>query len=590
MTGGEPERTPLNTRTVGAFDRPAYRVERLVYESSPGLHIPANLYIPKNARPPYPGVLFQMGHSLNGKAAAPYQYCCQGLAHLGFLVLAFDPMGQGERTYYPNPETGLTRLGSADDEHTLPGKQLLLVGDSAARLQTWDAVRSLDVLASHPLVDPQRLASTGQSGGGTLTMLLAAVDDRLACAAITCANTENHAVRNFNPPGSTDDAEQNLTGSGREGVDRWDLLWPLAPKPLLVAVSARDAFGTYSPRYIEDGRAEFARLENAYRLLGAESKISWYETPMPHSLAPDMRLEVYRWFAQWLQGRTGEISEPEVHAEEDRTLWVSETGNVVRSLGGKTPQRLAAEQRNDAPKTPSPELIRSLLHLEMPAAPGLIEKGRVPSRACHAEAVEISVNAEVAVPAWRFSPVKQASRATVIILEPGGRSGRWGEDSLYQQLAARGLTVCAPDLRGVGDLAPEFPRHSARHAVWHQTEEAYAWASLMLGRPLLGQRVTDLIAIVRALSVPKITLAASGKMTVPALFAAALEPHIGRLVLSGGVASFRSLVDAIQPEIPAANIIPGLLRHFDLPQLEAAVKPVRLEPIEWTVDGLARLF
>jgi cephalosporin-C deacetylase-like acetyl esterase len=100
------------------------------------------------------------------------------LARLGYIVLAFDPMGQGERVYYPNA-AGQTRLASSDDEHTYPGKQMLLVGDTATRFQVWDAIRSLDYLAGHPQVDPARLASTGQSGGGTLTMLLAAVDDRV---------------------------------------------------------------------------------------------------------------------------------------------------------------------------------------------------------------------------------------------------------------------------------------------------------------------------------------------------------------------------------------------------------------------------
>src|SRR6185436_2621724 len=143
---------------------------------------------------------------LNGKAGDSYQRCCQGLARLGYLVLAFDPMGQGERIYYPNSSGTRTRLRSADDEHTTPGKQLLLLGDSSSRVQVWDAIRSLDYLAAHPLVDPKRLASTGQSGGGTLTMLLAAADDRLAVFLVGAGTTENFVCANFNPPGSTDDA------------------------------------------------------------------------------------------------------------------------------------------------------------------------------------------------------------------------------------------------------------------------------------------------------------------------------------------------------------------------------------------------
>src|SRR5436190_18914994 len=216
-----------------------------------------------------------MGHTSNGKAADTYQRCCQGLARLGFLVLAFDPMGQGERVYYPDAAHSRTRLASSDAEHTTPGKQMLLVGDTCTRMQVWDAVRSLDYLAAHPLVDPKRLASTGQSGGGTLTMLLAAVDDRLAAAAVSMGNTENFACANFNPPGSTDDAEQNLIGSGPVGFDRWDLLYPLAPKPLLVEVSARDFFGTYSPSYLSSGSEEFSKLEAIYRKLGHASHIAW---------------------------------------------------------------------------------------------------------------------------------------------------------------------------------------------------------------------------------------------------------------------------------------------------------------------------
>ena len=219
LAGGMPEPTPLNARVAGTFEREGYRVEKVLYESVPQFHIPANLYIPTTSKPPYPGVLFQMGHSGNGKAYDSYQRCCQGLARLGYLVLAFDPMGQGERIYYPNASLSATRLRSADEEHTLPGKQMMLLGNTSSRLQVWDAIRSLDYLAAHPMVDPKRLASTGQSGGATLTMLLAAVDDRLAAAAVSMGNTENFACANFNPPGSPDDAEQNLLGSGPLGID-----------------------------------------------------------------------------------------------------------------------------------------------------------------------------------------------------------------------------------------------------------------------------------------------------------------------------------------------------------------------------------
>ena len=308
LVGGMPERTPLNARTVGSFERPLYRVEKVVYESQPNFHISANLYVPTVGRPPFPGVLYQMGHTTNGKGDATYQVCCQTLAGLGYLVLGFDPMGQGERTYYPGRVPSRSRLG-ADEEHTFPGRQMLLKGITSTRLQTWDAVRSLDYLASHPLVDPKRLGATGQSGGGTNTMLLAAVDDRLAAVAVSSGITENFACANFNPPGSTDDGEQNLVASALVDFDRWDLLYPIAPKPLLVMVSQRDFFGTYSPNYLTSGIEEFQKLQGVYRTLGHPERIAWFDTPLPHGFSLDLRMQMYNWFARWLKGESQPVPE-----------------------------------------------------------------------------------------------------------------------------------------------------------------------------------------------------------------------------------------------------------------------------------------
>ena len=280
LSGERPERTPLNTHSFGTIERDGYKIEKMLYESVPELHIPANLYIPTTGKPPYPGVLFQMGHTANGKAANTYQWCCQGLARLGFLVLGFDPMGQGERIYYPGSTLTRTRLLSSDDEHTTPGRQMLLMGDTCSRLQLWDAIRSLDYLAAHPLVDPKRLGATGQSGGATLTMLLAAADDRLAAAAVMMGNTENFACADFNPPGSADDAEQNLVGGAPLGFRSLGLALPAegASKPLLIQVSAKDFFGTYSASYISSGTEEFGKLERRpYTTLRAAGRVAWSE-------------------------------------------------------------------------------------------------------------------------------------------------------------------------------------------------------------------------------------------------------------------------------------------------------------------------
>jgi dienelactone hydrolase len=587
LNGGMPERTPLNARTVGSFERKGYRVEKVVYESQPNFYISANLYIPATGQPPFPGVLVQMGHTLNGKAG--YQRICQWLARFGYLVLGFDPMGQGERTYYPGPTLYRSRLG-ADEEHTRPGRQMLLKGDSSMRMQTWDAVRSLDYLAAHPLVDPRRLASTGQSGGGTNTMLLAAVDDRLAAAAVSCGNTENVACADFNPPGSTDDGEQNIVGGGPVGFDRWDLLYPLAPKPLLVLASDRDFFGTYSPNYISSGTEEFGKLKRVYETLGHADRIAWFGTPLPHGLAYDMRIQIYNWFGRWLKGETKAIEEePDSTMEPESMLFVAPSGSVVQSFHSETP--FSMNRKRTVVKSPAP--LETLLALDRPPKTPAATLSRASFRDARIEAVEFAAAPGVWVPAWLFLPKQpEAIKFVVITLEPSGRAS-WHEDQLYDRLAAAGAAVCAPDLRGIGDLTPEFGRHSARNAREHANDEMWAWSSLVLGRPLAGQRVADLLAVVHGLRArpdlkgKSLVLAARGFPTVPALFTAALEPEIDRLYLAGGLVSFQSIVETEDYDHPFGNFVPNLLLHTDLPELAASLAPRRVV-IAGAVDGAGK--
>ncbi len=576
LAGGMPERTPLNPRTTGAFERDSYRVEKILYESRPKFFIPANLYIPTRGTGPFPGILFQMGHSTNGKAYASYQRCCQGLVRLGFVVLAFDPMGQGERIYYPASAGAQSRLGSADDEHTVPGKQMLLYGDTSTRLQVWDAIRCLDYLASLPSVDPKRLGSTGQSGGGTLTMFLACADDRLAAAAVCSGNTENIACRNYNPPGATDDAEQNFLFSGPAGFDRWDTLYPIAPKPLLVGVSDKDFFGTYSSNYLSSGWEEYQKLAGVYKVLGAGDRLDWADTPLPHGLAYDSRLSVYRWFSRWLKNDTNPIDrEPPTAPEHDKTLWVGPTGSVVNDFGSDTPFTLNRNRK----VTKTAVDLAGLVGAARPAAETALRTLRmVPSRDVDIEAVEVQSAPDVWLPAWVFLPRNApAPRSVFLLLEPATRNSRWHEGELYQALASRGHAVGVPNLRGIDDLSPEFPRGRAQYARDHQDEENFSWASLILGRPMLGQWVTDILAVSAALKNrfrgARLVAAAFDKLTVPSLFAAALDPSIAALYLAHGLASFQAIVDAEDYRTSFANFVPGLLNHTDLPDVAAAIAP-----------------
>lgn len=401
-----------------------------------------------------------------------------------------------------------------------------------------------------------------------MTMMLAAVDDRLAAAVVSCGNTENFACADFNPPGSTDDAEQDFIGAGPLGFDRWDLLYPLAPKPLKVLASARDSFGTYSPRYLESGREEFGKLQRIYKLLGHEDRIAWVETPLPHGLAYGLRLHVYDWFERWLRGSDKRIeTEPEVAPEKEEALRVGPSGNVFRDFGAKKPQTLAIEalgtgtvRRGGAGELIKVgELRRSVRSI-----------ARIPAEHGIAEGIEIESAPGVFLPAWRFTPPR--SDRTLIILEPRGRNARWREGELYPELARGGITVVAADLRGLGDLTGEVGRGNPFYTQPHASEEDFAWASLMLGEPLLAQRVNDIVALLRAHRGQRVILAAAGHVTVPALWAASIEPGADTLFLSGGLTTYRSIVETEEYRHTLANFLPGVLKHTDLPQIAGALK------------------
>jgi len=581
LVGGQPERTPLNARVTGEFDRPGYRLQKVVYESQPGIVISANLYLPARGKPPYPGILFQMGHAGNGKAYPSYQKCCQGLARLGYLVLAFDPMGQGERINYPDAGGIATRLSSVDEEHTLPGKQFLLLGNSATRYQVWDAVRSLDYLAEHPLVDATRLAATGQSGGGTVTMLLACVDNRLNAAAISSGNTENFATAKFQAPGSTDDAEQDLVGSGPPAFDRWDLLYPLAPKPLLIQVSAHDFFGTYSPRYLDDGREQYEKLAKVYEICGHPDHLAWNSTPLTHGLSYSLRLGIYQWFEQWLMKSPRRINEePPVSPETEQTLWTGPTGNVNRDFASLRPFDWV--KREASRITPDRQALdwKTLLPYKVPASSlHLRVLSQAHLRDAQAVAAEVNSAAGVWIPLWAFLPAKpDPERLPLLVLDDRGRNAGVAEDGLCHRLAQAGRAVYAADIRGIGDTRPEAGPGNPGYTIEHNAEDEYAWASLILGSPLLAQRITDILALSQAIANTSgakrlVAVAARGSLTVPALFASAADQSIATLYSAAGLVSFQNLLETENYRQPLANFAWNLFRATDLPLLAAQCAP-----------------
>src|SRR4051812_33392697 len=140
--GAFPERTPLNARIVGVIEQPAYRIEKVIFESQPGFYVTASLYLPKSGTAPYPAILFPLGHEAGAKAHEAWQYALASFASKGFVALAWDPLGQGERSQFYDPDLRRSRLVASTREHSMLGVQTLVVGDSIARYTIWDGIRA----------------------------------------------------------------------------------------------------------------------------------------------------------------------------------------------------------------------------------------------------------------------------------------------------------------------------------------------------------------------------------------------------------------------------------------------------------------
>jgi cephalosporin-C deacetylase-like acetyl esterase len=589
MLGGPLERTPLNARVMGVVERPGYRIEKLTFESRPRLYVTANLYVPAGTGR-RPAILAPLGHSRNGKAWPSYQKLFSNLARKGYVVLAYDPFGQGERIEYPGSRPGESTIeGGGTGEHEYAGRRLILLGVNFSLFRAWDGIRGIDYLLTRAEVDPERLGCCGQSGGGTMTQFLAALDSRIRVAVVSEGNTEDLAEADVEPPGSADDAEQNIVPALPRGIDRADLLYVFAPKPLLVMITLHDAGHTYSPEYVR-GSIDFVdEYKRAYALLGGGDRVSLQATTVEHGYVYEFRRATYAWFNRWLEMKDADDSESSQAVERDSTLFVTSTGFVTTSLGGETAVSLTRETAR-AVRTPSSlaadevrKRVRDVLGIEeargVPLADRVLATIRKPGY--RAEQFEFTSDREIRTPGWLLTP-DNLGPSTPTLLYIGERAA-WNsveEDAFAERLCAEGgCRVAAIDVRGRGDCAIAYPARGPDYFSYRISDEAYVtWFTLMLGKPLLGGQVYDTLRALEYLRSRSdirgaVSLVGDGPHGVIALYGAALDASVSGVALRQTVTDYRSLAVAARYTQPFGIYAYGILREFDLPQVAAAAGP-----------------
>ncbi len=170
MIGGLPTaKTDLHAQVTGKIQMDGFSIEKLIFQSLPGVYVTALVYIPDDRSKKHPAVLVPAGHAADGKFH--YQALSQRLVGRGYVVISWDPVGQGERSQFWDATAGKSRYNLICGEHAVMGNLAYLAGANLARWEIWDGIRAVDYLLTRPEVDAERISITGTSGGGFQTAL-----------------------------------------------------------------------------------------------------------------------------------------------------------------------------------------------------------------------------------------------------------------------------------------------------------------------------------------------------------------------------------------------------------------------------------
>ncbi len=573
--GGFPEKTPLHAKITGTLDHPDYKVEKLIYESIPHFYVTASAYVPKNAHAPFPAVLGVAGHSGDGKAYDHYQPVWVSLAKRGILVLAIDPPGQGERFEYLDA-AGKPMAGSGGTgEHMMAGVQCLLTGTNIARYFIWDGIRGVDYLSTRPDVDPKKIGVAGNSGGGTQTAYLAALEPRLAAAAPSCYLTSWQTLW---PGPGPQDSEQVFANFLKDGLDFPDFLIAFAPKPIQMATATKDFFP------IDGARATYAQAHRIFKVLGDADHAGYFEFNDTHGWSLPRREATYRWLTRWLKGREEDEHEGELKLDTAKDLRSTETGQVqttytnaetVQSLNAAMAAKLESRRATTTNPNLRAALRRDLAVTDQPAHPAVNRVGELSRGSVRIEKIELQPEPGITVPALVFVPSNGPTRKHAILyLNPAGKAADAGEGGAVEQLAQQGAIVMVIDPRGWGESAPVIGKKSG-YTNSYQT----AMRAILVGKPLPGMQTFDILNCYKYLAARadvdgrRISVHTKGTATALGIYAATLEPRIESVVSDESPESFLDFTDMKMHGDIAGLIVPGILRDLDLSDLIRALGP-----------------
>ena len=602
-----PTKAPLNTVIHGKVERPDYTVEKVYFESAPGFYVTGNLYKPRNIKGKAPGVLFAHGHWKDARLsiAAPeavlkeisigaerfekggqsiFQAMCVQLARMGCVVWQWDMLSDSDAIQIPRevvhsfakqrPEMNTTSnwgLYSPQAESNL---------QSIMGLQTWNAVRSLDFLLSLPEVDPSRTAITGASGGGTQTMLLSAIDDRMKLSfpvvmvstamqgGCTCENSCLLRVNTGNvefaglfapkPQGMTtaNDWTKEMATKGFPDLQK---LYAMLGKPKDVMLHrgehflhnynavSRSAFYTFVNQHFKLGLPSPV-VERDFEPLSREQLTVWdAQHPAPKAGDPDFERKLLKWFTEDSRKQLEKAASTKDGL--DKVL-----RPAIEVLIGRSYSNAGNVEWDMKDKKTNGDVVEMTGYL---------------NNKTHGESLPVT---------WLYP--KDWKGKVVVWLDDAGKNSLYNADKTLKaevkELVKAGTAVMGADLFAQGDFLKDKKLSGQNRTVANPRE--FAGYTYGYNHPLFAQRAHDVMTMAKFLKTAKI-----GSHAQPSSVGVAGFGSVGPVVLAAralaGDAIDRAVVDTQGfrfgkiLDYKDAMFLPGGSKYLDVPGLLALNAP-----------------
>lgn len=553
-----PKKTDLKPVVTGTLDHPEFTVEKLQFQSLPGLYCTADVYVPKNLAKPAPAILYVCGHArveTNGVSygnKTAYQHHGEWFARNGYVCLVLDTIELGEihgihhGTYRHNMWWWNSR------------------GYTPAGVEAWNGIRALDYLQSRSDVDGKRLGITGRSGGGAYSWYIAALDDRIKVAAPIAGITDlqNHIVDGC--------VEGHCDCMFMVNTYRWDysqVAALIAPRPLLIGNSDKDKI------FPLDGVLRVhAKVKRIYELNHASDKLGLLITEGPHKDTQDLQVPVFRWFNRFLKGEEPIIDmaatnlfspkDLKVFAElpkDERTSTIHETFVPAAKISDAPKNQAEWEKMRDDWKKFLSEKVFAAWPMN-PSAPKLKLISSSQTKQLRLRQFEFVSQEKISLPIYvvQSAPGKPEQLVVQVVGETENFPKDFAEYFLKRTAqdpaAGKNFAIAYVLPRGIGPTAWTSELRKAT-----QIRRRF----MLMGTTLDSMRVWDIRRAIDALNSANefknlpAELRGSGSMGVNALYAALFSP-VKEIQLAGLPASHRDGPDYL-----------NVLKALDVPQAVA---------------------